>query len=153
MCFTWYLLWNYLRLQGGFVHTYRMSGPIFLSEWIRTASYGVCLVEKCPSVISLMIKSDKMYFFYVPCEPFHRVVGNAFGQDLGGICNTIPWYLAWVIYRPNILWAMADHEATRFATPSTQLGHSTPSTTTERESKSISFAAIACVVATQQPLR
>ena len=89
-----------------------------------------------------------MVFFADFFQPLLKVIENAFARDLGGIIQLCMGYID--------LGSVGYDGSRRYVRgySGTQLGHSTrASTTTERESISVTLADIACVVAVQQQLR
>ena len=89
-----------------------------------------------------------MVFFADFFQPLLKVIENAFARDLGGIIQLCMGYID--------LGSVGYDGSRRYGRgySGTQLGHSTrASTTTERESSSVTLADIACVVAVQQQLR
>ena len=103
--------------------------------------------KKCFSEILSSTKSDEMISLAGLFQPLLKVIEPAFARDLEAVYNCVR----------IIDWGSVGYDGSRRYGRSysgTQLGHGTrASTTTERESISVTLADIACFVAVQQHLR
>ena len=62
-----------------------------LSDMVRIASYGACLLEKM-FLRDVIVKSHQMVYFAGLSQPLLKVIENAFTRDLGGIIQLYMGY-------------------------------------------------------------